>query len=145
MKGEPFKAADIRRTAETQLAALKISKDVKTEPLSLGRNSLIAGRFHHHQYLDDKRQVLEEWEVALKKVWANAVKLKKFRRLRNVRASADCNRYVQPHVLSRRDAYPDLTLDFESLDRRSRGGVRGAEGAIVVGCFAMAASQQRLL
>jgi hypothetical protein len=67
MKGEPFKAADIRRTAETQLAALKISKDVRTELLSHGRNSLISGRYDHHQYLDEKRQALQEWEVALKK------------------------------------------------------------------------------
>jgi hypothetical protein len=63
---ETFKAADIRRTCETQLAALKVSKDVRTELLSHGRNSLIAGRYDHHQYLDEKREALERWEVALK-------------------------------------------------------------------------------
>jgi hypothetical protein len=66
MKSEPFKAADIRRTCETQLAALKVSKDVRTELLSHGRNSLIAGRYDHHQYLDEKREALARWEAALK-------------------------------------------------------------------------------
>ena len=63
---EKFKAADIRRTCETQLAALKVSKDVRTELLSHGRNSLIAGRYDHHQYLDEKREALARWETALK-------------------------------------------------------------------------------
>ena len=66
MNGEPFKAADIRRTCETQLAVLKVSKDVRTELLSHGRNSLSAGRYDHHQYLDEKRKALKKWEVALK-------------------------------------------------------------------------------
>jgi hypothetical protein len=68
MNGEPFKAADIRRTCETQLAVLKVSKDVRTELLSHGRNSLIAGRYDHHQYLDEKRKALNKWEAALK-IW----------------------------------------------------------------------------
>lgn len=63
---EKFKAADIRRTCETQLAALKVSKDVRTELLSHGRNSLIAGRYDHHQYLEEKREALARWEAALK-------------------------------------------------------------------------------
>jgi integrase len=67
MKSEPFKAADIRRTCETQLAALKVSKDVRTELLSHGRSSLIAGRYDHHQYLDEKREALKKWGMALKK------------------------------------------------------------------------------
>jgi len=35
--------------------------------LSHGRNSLIAGRYDHHQYLDEKREALKKWEVALKR------------------------------------------------------------------------------
>jgi hypothetical protein len=37
MKGEPFKAADIRRTAETQLAALKLNKDGRSQARSAKR------------------------------------------------------------------------------------------------------------
>lgn len=67
MGGEPFKHQDIRRTCETQLAALKVSKDVRTELLSHGRNSSISGRYDHHSYLDEKRAALEIWENALMK------------------------------------------------------------------------------
>jgi hypothetical protein len=67
MGGEPFKLQDIRRTCETQLAALKVTKDVRTELLSHGRNSLISGRYDHHSYLDEKRAALEIWGKALMK------------------------------------------------------------------------------
>jgi len=65
MACDPFKAADIRRSCETQLAALRVSKDVRTELLSHGRNSLIAGRYDHHQYLDEKREALALWGAAI--------------------------------------------------------------------------------
>lgn len=65
MACDAFKAADIRRSCETQLAALRVSKDVRTELLSHGRNSLIAGRYDHHQYLDEKREALALWGAAI--------------------------------------------------------------------------------
>jgi hypothetical protein len=37
MKGEPLKAADIRRTAETLLAALKLNKDGRSQARSAKR------------------------------------------------------------------------------------------------------------
>ncbi len=73
MRYEPFKAADIRRTCETQLAALKVSKDVRGELLSHARNSLIAGRYDQHQYIDEKREALKKWGMALRKWKSQAV------------------------------------------------------------------------
>ncbi len=69
--GASFSASDIRRTAETQLAALRVSKDIRTELLSHGRNSLIAGRYDHHQYLEEKREALDLWRNSLRE-WKKA-------------------------------------------------------------------------
>lgn len=61
----PFKASDLRRTAETLLARLRVSKDTRIELLSHGRNSLVAGHYDRHTYLDEKREALDVWGRAL--------------------------------------------------------------------------------
>lgn len=62
---EGFVAADIRRTAETLLAKLGVSKDIRIELLSHGRNSLIAKHYDKYEYMKEKREALRRWNRML--------------------------------------------------------------------------------
>lgn len=58
---EPFTLADIRRTAETQLASLAVSKDTRAHLLSHGLSGLQAQRYDRFDYWEEKRAALETW------------------------------------------------------------------------------------
>ena len=61
----PFTLRDVRRTVETQLAALGISKDIRAQLLSHGRGDKIARTYDKHHYIDEKRRALEVWRDLL--------------------------------------------------------------------------------
>ena len=63
--GEPFDLRDIRRTVETMLAGLGISKDTRAQLLSHGISGVQAAHYDRHAYTDEKRAALVAWEARL--------------------------------------------------------------------------------
>ena len=60
-----IQARDIRRTAETMLAAMGISKDVRAQLLSHGLGGVQDRSYDRHGYMDEKRNALQAWEARL--------------------------------------------------------------------------------
>lgn len=52
---------DLRRTAETMLAAMGISKDVRAQLLSHGLGGVQARHYDQHEYMAEKRHALQAW------------------------------------------------------------------------------------
>jgi len=66
---QPYKGSDIRRTVETRLAALGVSKDVRAQLLSHGRERNIQDRvYDRHDYLPEKAAALAKWEAEIARV-----------------------------------------------------------------------------
>ncbi len=65
---EPFDLRDIRRTVETLLASLGISKDVRAHLLSHGLSGVQTAHYDRHDYLGEKRAALEAWERHLERL-----------------------------------------------------------------------------
>lgn len=61
---EHFDLKDIRRTCETMLAGLGVSKDIRAQLLSHGLAG-VQGRYDMHAYLTEKRDALVRWEAHL--------------------------------------------------------------------------------
>jgi len=68
MKGEPFDLRDIRRTCETMLAGLGISRDTRAQLLSHGISGVQAAHYDKHEYIDEKRNALTAWEQRLDEI-----------------------------------------------------------------------------
>ena len=68
IRGEPFNLRDIRRTVETMLAALGISKDTRAQLLSHGISGVQAAHYDRHAYTDEKRAALVAWEARLEAI-----------------------------------------------------------------------------
>lgn len=69
----PYTARDIRRSVETRMAALGISKEVRAQVLSHGRQSGVqAKHYDKYTYLPEKTAVLAKWEAHLKQVFDGA-------------------------------------------------------------------------
>ena len=66
----PFQLRDIRRTCETMLAALKVSKDVRSQLLSHGLGGVQNQHYDHHTYWLEKIQALKRWAAHLAKLKA---------------------------------------------------------------------------
>lgn len=62
MGGEPFTVRDIRRTVETLLARMGISRDVRAQLLSHGLSGVQIQHYDRHAYTDEKARALEAWE-----------------------------------------------------------------------------------
>lgn len=58
---EDFELRDIRRTCETMLAGLKVSRDVRAQLLSHGLGGVQHKHYDMHDYTLDKRQALLKW------------------------------------------------------------------------------------
>jgi len=58
---EPFQLRDLRRTAETMLASLKISSDIRAQLQSHGLGGVQARHYDRHSYALEKKQALEKW------------------------------------------------------------------------------------
>lgn len=59
---EPFDLRDIRRTVETRMAALGISKDIRAQLLSHGLSGVQEKHYDRHSYETEKRNALMAWE-----------------------------------------------------------------------------------
>jgi integrase len=58
---EPFQLRDLRRTAETMLASLKVSSDVRALLQSHGLGGIQQRHYDRHSYALEKKQALERW------------------------------------------------------------------------------------
>ena len=65
LKCPPFDVADLRRTAETMLAGLGISRDHRAVLLSHGLSGVQQAHYDRHDYLAEKRSALVLWEKHL--------------------------------------------------------------------------------
>lgn len=65
---EPFELRDIRRTCETELAKLGISKDVRAQLLSHGIGGVQDRHYDRHGYMVEKRRALEAWDRHLRQI-----------------------------------------------------------------------------
>lgn len=63
-----FQQRDIRRTCETMLARLGVSKDVRAQTLSHGLSGIQQRHYDRHEYMDEKRDVLTAWEAKLETI-----------------------------------------------------------------------------
>ena len=68
MSGEPFDLRDIRRTVETMLAGLGISRDIRAQLLSHGISGVQAQHYDRHDYLKEKHATLIKWERHLNRI-----------------------------------------------------------------------------
>lgn len=57
----PFSMRDLRRTAETHMAALGISSDVRAQIQSHGLGGIQARHYDRHDYMPEKRAAIEKW------------------------------------------------------------------------------------
>jgi integrase len=57
----PFSMRDLRRTAETHMAALGISSDVRAQIQSHGLGGIQTRHYDRHDYMPEKRAALELW------------------------------------------------------------------------------------
>ncbi len=57
---------DLRRTAETHMAALGISSDVRAQIQSHGLGGIQARHYDRHDYMPEKRVALAQWVRRLK-------------------------------------------------------------------------------
>jgi integrase len=65
---EPFRMSDIRRTAETMLASMRISKDVRAQLLSHGLSGVQNKHYDFHDYQPEKIAALRAWERRLQNI-----------------------------------------------------------------------------
>jgi len=63
----PFVVHDIRRTVRSQLSRLKVAEEVREAILAHVRPGIV-GVYHHHDYLDEKRDALELWAARLRQI-----------------------------------------------------------------------------
>ena len=70
MAGEPFNLKDIRRTCETMLAGMGITKDVRAQLLSHGISGVQAAHYDRYEYMNEKRNALNAWEKRLEEIVA---------------------------------------------------------------------------
>lgn len=71
MGGESFDLRDIRRTVETMLAGMGISKDTRAQLLSHGISGVQAAHYDRHTYTEEKRAALVAWEAKLAAIEKN--------------------------------------------------------------------------
>lgn len=65
---EHFQMRDVRRTCETMLAAMGISKDVRAQILSHGLSGVQERHYDRHDYMREKRAALEAWAARLREL-----------------------------------------------------------------------------
>ena len=78
----PFQLRDLRRTCETRLAGLGISKDIRAQIQSHGLGGIQGRHYDKHDYADEKRAALVAWAAYLEAVPASNVRHLRGRRMR---------------------------------------------------------------
>lgn len=53
---------DIRRTVETQLASIGVTKDIRAQLLSHGLSGVQAAHYDRYEYMNEKHAALVTWE-----------------------------------------------------------------------------------
>lgn len=62
MDGAAFTFADLRRSVETEMAAIGFSRDLRAQLLSHGLSGVQERHYDRHGYLEEKRSALLRWE-----------------------------------------------------------------------------------
>ncbi len=62
MNGAKFNYRDLRRSVETEMAALGLSTDLRAQILSHGLSGVQSKHYDRHTYLDEKSAALAKWE-----------------------------------------------------------------------------------
>ena len=65
---EPFQLRDLRRTAETMLASLGVSSDVRAQLQSHGLGGIQQRHYDRHDYMIEKREALELWALHVQRL-----------------------------------------------------------------------------
>ncbi len=68
LKCQPFDVLDLRRTCETLLASLGVSRDHRAVLLSHGLSGVQQAHYDKHDYLEEKRRILALWERHLTQI-----------------------------------------------------------------------------
>ena len=68
MGGEPFDLRDLRRTVETMLAGMSVSRDTRGQLLSHGISGVQAQHYDRHDYIKEKHTALVKWEKHLNRI-----------------------------------------------------------------------------
>ena len=68
MNGDVFDLRDIRRTVETMMAGMGISKDTRAQLLSHGLSGVQSAHYDRHSYIEEKRAAITAWERRLEQV-----------------------------------------------------------------------------
>ncbi len=67
-EGRPFELRDIRRTCETMMAGLGVSRDVRAQLQSHGLSGVQQRHYDKHEYMAEKRAALEKWARHLDRI-----------------------------------------------------------------------------
>lgn len=67
----PYSWRDVRRTCETMLAAMRVSKDVRAQIQSHGLGGVQARHYDRHDYMREKQAALSEWNRSIDKLLYN--------------------------------------------------------------------------
>lgn len=62
---QPFQYRDLRRTTESHMSALRIAKEVRAHILSHGLSGVQTRHYERHDYMEEKRDALAQWEKYL--------------------------------------------------------------------------------
>jgi len=68
MQVESFNLRDMRRTVETMLAGMGISRETRAQLLSHGLSGVQAVHYDRHSYIPEKREALIAWETRLNSI-----------------------------------------------------------------------------
>lgn len=71
---EPFQMKDLRRTAETMLAGLGVSKDLRAQIQSHGLSGVQDRVYDHFDYAPEKKKALMKWERRIAEIEGDAAK-----------------------------------------------------------------------
>lgn len=70
---QPFQFSDLRRTAETLMASLAVSKDIRAQIQSHGISGVQARHYDRYEYMKEKRNALRSWERLLSSVTSDQI------------------------------------------------------------------------
>lgn len=77
----PFQLRDLRRTAETHMAAMGITSDVRAQLQSHGLGGIQQRHYDRHDYMAEKRAALEQWTLRLQGKTAAVTPIKSRRKV----------------------------------------------------------------
>ena len=78
-----IEARDLRRTAETMLASMGVSKDTRAQLLSHGLGGVQDRHYDQHDYLNEKRNALVAWERRLIELTSGKIDLGNVKQIRH--------------------------------------------------------------